>query len=199
MRALPLFACSILLAHALPARAQAPLPGTLAAADSLEDARAGRRARNLSLAGTLVPLAAMPFMISSKGEPSMAAAMFVSSGMYFGPALGYWMEGAPGRGWQGVGIRLGGMMVAGALMGAMIERSDGDYATMTTSAGFLMLGATVGLGWSIVHDITAVDRTVRRARAERRARMVQHSTRVTLAPSVDPARQRAGLTGRITF
>lgn len=205
MRPIPLFACSILLAHALPARAQAPAshhsataPG-LAAADSLEDIRAGRRARNTSLIGTLAPLAALPYVVAPDGRTSGGAMLLASSGIYFGPALGYWMEGAPGRGWQGVGIRLGGMVAAGMLTAAFLVRSDSDYDAMSSSASFVMLGATAGLAWSVVHDINAADRTVRRARAERRARMVQRATRVTLAPRVDPAGHRAGVMGRITF
>lgn len=171
-----------------------------ARAESAEDRRAGNRARMWSLAGTLAPYVLAPALAGGR-DPGAGALMLMGGGFYFGPALGYWVEGASARGWMGVGIRFGVVMGAVGVMAALTpdhpysaEEPNGPRATTASVA--MMLGALGAMG-SSVYDIVVVPRHVRSARAAKRSG--RQSTSLGLVPIMDAPARRAGLQARITF
>lgn len=168
--------------------------------DSIADVRAGRSARLWSLGATVLPMAMMPMLANSK-EPDMGAAMIMGLGIYMGPAVGYWKEGASQRGWMGVGVRFGIVMGAATVASTLLpdhpmtdEELDSPKAHLASLA---FLGAGVGVLWSAVNDIRKADQHVRTARAKSRAARTVGS--VNVIPAFDVASGRAALQARITF
>ncbi len=95
-------------------------------------------AQRVSLAAFLVPVVAGIVIIApedaSDGAVNAGRILFFS-GTILGPAAGYWLGGAAGRGWLGVGIRA-------AVTGATFAAVDDFYAAAPVAAigGLLLLG-----------------------------------------------------------
>lgn len=92
----------------------------------------------MSLAAFLVPVVAGIVVIApddaSDGAVTAGRVLFFS-GSVLGPAVGYWLGGAAGRGWLGVGIRA-------AITGATFAAVDDDYGASSAAAvgSLLLLG-----------------------------------------------------------
>ena len=116
-------------------------------------------ARGLSLACTLVPVAAA--LLDVPGGETAAAA-----GAFIGPAVGYFYGGCTGRGVQGILIRGGiavvgvGVMVGAAAYGHLEETPD-DYPYAIAGVGILFAASTV-------YDIAVVRHHVHKRNVERR-------------------------------
>jgi hypothetical protein len=150
--------------------------------------RSPRAAQSASLWGTVLPAAAGIGMFAAGTENPL-----VGVGLYFGPALGYWTGGVSGRGWGGIGLRLG-IGTAGVL-GAYAFCGDGWSCENEGAATAVLVGAIGGILTSAIHDISTVDDRV----AERNERLrAGGGVDVSVAPTVSPAHGgMIGLVGRI--
>jgi hypothetical protein len=116
-------------------------------------------ARDLSLACTLVPVAAA--LLDVPGGETAAAA-----GAFIGPAVGYFYGGCTGRGVQGILIRGGiavvgvAVAVGGAAYGGFEETPD-DYPYAIAGVGILFAA-------SAIYDIAVVGRHVQKRNVEHR-------------------------------
>jgi len=159
----------------------------------------------LSLGSTLLPLAAGGVMIAAsdaEGSLSTAGALLVSTGLYFGPAVGYWYGGASGRGWKGVGIRLGTGIAAGLAItlicgdsncGAWSDYDDGA----ATAASLVALAATGVILGSAIYDLARVKSHVRKANEEK---LRDSGASLSVLPVVSPANGgTAGLVAQVKF
>jgi hypothetical protein len=158
----------------------------------------------LSLGSTLLPVAAGTVMIVAADDEStlgMAGAIIASSGLYFGPAVGYWYGGASGRGWKGVGIRLGTGIVAGLAItmictGGNCDIFDDDSGAMA-GASLVALAATGVILGSAIYDLAKVKSHVRRANE---AKLRESGASLSVLPIVSPANGgTAGLVAQVRF
>lgn len=158
----------------------------------------------LSLGSTLLPVAVGATMIAlddSEGTLGTAGALIASSGLYFGPAVGYWYGGASGRGWTGTGIRFGTGMVAGLAIVAICgsdncDLFDDDDEGAMAGASLVALAATGVILFSAIYDIAKVKSHVRRANEAKSG----DSARLSVVPIVSPANGgTAGLYARVSF
>ena len=119
----PLFLSGLLLCSTL-AEAQEARPAPLSPA----------AAQWTSLAAFLVPVVIGSAMTlpddASDGAVTAGSALFFA-GTLIGPAAGYWLGGASGRGWLGVGIR------AGILGATLVTLGAEDDSYMVGSFAFL--------------------------------------------------------------
>ena len=140
----------------------------------------------LSIVGTVVPTGLGILLASASedsGDGSGLAALVVTYGIYFGPATGYWYAGAPGRGFAGVGVRLGTSLVGGALMAAA-DNDDSGWG-LSDGATAVAIATLTGLAISMIYDISSVNNEVRNRNVEMAAR--HETSRLTIAPIVSPA------------
>ena len=156
----------------------------------------------LSLAGTLLPIG-LGVAMTASDDQSAAGALLISTGLYFGPAAGYWYGGASGRGWKGVGIRFGTAFAAVLAIGVICASRTcvfGDVDDGTIAAAVIVaLGASVAIVGSAIYDIANVDRHVRNYNQGLRADR-QRRPRLWLAPIASPARGgTVGVVGQVTF
>ncbi|HUG27687.1 MAG TPA: hypothetical protein VMK53_05255 [Gemmatimonadales bacterium] len=98
-------------------------------------------AQRVSLAAFLVPVVAGIVLIAPEDATDgavTAGRVLFFSGTLLGPAAGYWLGGAAGRGWLGVGIRA-------AITGATFAIVDDDYASLSAAGigGLILLGHAV--------------------------------------------------------
>ncbi len=123
------------------------LSGLLLCATLAEAQEAGRAplspvgAQRVSLAAFLVPVVAGIVLVAPDDAPDgavTAGRVLFFSGTILGPAAGYWLGGAAGRGWLGAGIRA-------AITGATFATVDDDYASLSGAAigGVILLGHAV--------------------------------------------------------
>lgn len=158
----------------------------------------------LSLGSTLLPVAAGAVMIAASDDDSSlntVGALLASSGLYFGPAVGYWYGGASGRAWKGVGIRLGTGIVAGLAI-TMICTSgncdilDDDSGAMA-GASLVALAATGVILGSAIYDLAKVKSHVRRANE---AKLRDSGASLSVLPVVSPTNGgTAGLVAQVRF
>lgn len=177
-----------------PACSQDAMLASAVAAEAKEIAgmKSESKATLLSLAGTAVPITLGIMLTNSAdgdaGAPTLGAAL-IFYGFYLGPATGYWYAGAPGRGLQGTGVRLGISLAAAGLTAAICSGNAcnmfGDDDGATTAAGIVGLVAFGALAYSLVHDIAGADNQVRRHNAE--VAVSRESPRLTIAPVLSPA------------
>lgn len=109
-------------------------------------AKSENHAYNLSFWSTFIPTATV---------------ILSPVGLWFGPSLGYFYGGAPGRGWLGVGIRtvgLGGMISSFAICGWDCGPGDSNYglAWLVFGAGGVIVVADA------IYDIATVKKAVRK-------------------------------------
>lgn len=110
----------------------------------------------------------------------------IGAGVFFGPAAGYWTEGASGRGWKGIGFRgiVLGATAASVYAICNIDRcdifDDNDDATVVALVVTLVGGAVI-LGSTVI-DIAEVPAHVRAGNEARRAGGVT----LSLAPVILP-------------
>jgi hypothetical protein len=161
----------------------------------------------LSLGSTLLPLAAGGVMIAAsdaEGSLSTAGALLVSSGLYFGPAVGYWYGGASGRGWKGVGIRLGTGIAAGLAITLICGDNncngsvfDDDDVRSATAASLVALAATGVILGSAIYDLARVKSHVRKANEQK---LRDSGASLSVLPVVSPANGgTAGLVAQVRF
>jgi len=165
----------------------------------------------LSLGSTLLPLAAGGVMIAasdaegSEGSLSTAGALLVSSGIYFGPAVGYWYGGASGRGWKGVGIRFGTGILAGLGVLAICGGNDGENCDFFESgnegsvaaASVVMLAGMGVIAFSAIYDLARVKSHVRKANEDK---LRDSGASLSVLPVVSPANGgTAGLVAQVKF
>ena len=158
----------------------------------------------LSLGSTLLPVAAGAVMIAasdSEGSLSTAGAILVSSGVYFGPAVGYWYGGASGRGWMGTGIRVGTGLVAGLAIVAICGDDNcgiwDDDGGATAGASLVALAATGVILGSAIYDLAKVKSHVRKANE---AKLRDSGASLSVLPVVSPANGgTAGLVAQVRF
>jgi hypothetical protein len=165
------------------------------------------RALWLSLGSTLLPMGAGALMLAASDDGSSLAtvgALLMGSGLYFGPAVGYWYGDAAGRGWKGVGIRFGTGLLTSLGVLAICGGDGGDNCNIFDSsddasvaaASILMLAGLGVMAFSAVYDIAKVKSHVRKANDEKR----RHVPQLSLFPVVSPANGgTAGLAGRVRF
>ena len=161
----------------------------------------------LSLGSTLLPMGAGALMLAASDEDGTlgtVGALLTGSGLYFGPAVGYWYGGAAGRGWKGVGIRFGTGLVASLGVLAICGGNGGENCNFFDSknddtvaaASLLMLAGLGVMAFSAVYDIAKVKSHVREANDEKR----RHAAQIAVAPVVSPANGgTAGLVASIRF
>ena len=162
----------------------------------------------LSLGSTLLPLAAGGVMIAAsdaEGSLSTAGALLVSSGIYFGPAVGYWYGGASGRGWKGVGIRFGTGILAGLGVLAICGGNDGENCDFFESgnegsvaaASVVMLAGMGVIAFSAIYDLARVKSHVRKANEDK---LRDSGASLSVLPVVSPANGgTAGLVAQVRF
>lgn len=134
------------------------------------------KAFNYSLLGTVLPVA------------TLVAAY---PGFLFGPSLGYFHAGQPGRAWTGIGIRAlatGGMVSAFVICGWDCGKGDSAYDI----AWVVLLASSGTFVGSAIYDIATVKGAVRR-----------QNERLNVAWSISPRyaanRGEVGLQLRLTF
>jgi len=161
----------------------------------------------LSLGSTLLPMGAGALMLAASDDGTAlgtAGALLMGSGLFFGPAVGYWYGGAAGRGWKGVGIRFGTGFVASLGVLAICGGNGGENCNFFDSknddtvaaASILMLAGLGVMAFSAVYDIAKVKSHVRKANDEKRRQAAQ----VAVVPVVSPANGgTAGLVVSIRF
>jgi len=159
----------------------------------------------LSLGSTLLPLAAGGVMIAvsdAEGSLNTAGALLVSTGLYFGPAVGYWYGGASGRGWMGTGIRVGTGLAAGLAIVAICGDDncgiwdDGDEGAVA-AASLLALAATGVILGSAIYDLAKVKSHVRKANEDK---LRDSGASLSVLPVVSPANGgTAGLVAQVKF
>ena len=161
----------------------------------------------LSLGSTLLPMGAGALMVAASDDGTSletVGALLIGSGFNFGPAVGYWYGGAAGRGWKGVGIRLGtGLLtslgvlaICGGTGGENCNVFDSDNGDSVAAASIVMLAGLGVMAFSAVYDIAKVKSHVRKANDEKRRQAPQ----LSLVPVVSPANGgTAGLAGRVRF
>lgn len=175
---------SLLLLHlvaATPAAQEAPTP-QVAEPDGMTPGTAA----TVSLLATAVPTA-LGYASRSPG--------LTMAGLLVGPATGYWVGGAPDRGWRGVGIRAGATLV-GSVVVAAAWGDDWTPSGGATAAGLGFLGV---LTYLVVDDISEVDDVIATRNGERAAAARQRAS-LDLAPVVSPTNGgTAGLVGRLRF
>ncbi len=139
------------------ANADVPTPAPLAPALGL---KSENTAWLLSLGGTLLPVgmgfASIDYSPDGPEDESIAPSLLILSGAVFGPSLGYFYGGRPGRALTGIGIRVAG---TAAMVGAVAASWDNPDAS---GAGALAL---VGLGLFVaspIYDIATVKGAVRK-------------------------------------
>lgn len=158
----------------------------------------------LSLGSTLLPVAAGAVMIAASDDESSlntAGAILASSGLYIGPAVGYWYGGASGRGWKGVGIRLGTGLVAGLAITLICTSGDCGYfdndSGSTTAVSLVALAATGVILGSAIYDLAKVKSHVRKANE---AKLRDSGASLSVLPVVSPANGgTAGLVAQVRF
>ena len=158
----------------------------------------------LSLGSTLLPVAAGAVMIAasdSEGSLGTAGAILASSGIYFGPAVGYWYGGASGRGWMGTGIRVGTGLVAGLAIVAICGDDNCDIwdddGGATAGASLVALAATGVILGSAIYDLAKVKSHVRKANE---AKLRDSGASLSVLPIVSPANGgTAGLVAQVRF
>ena len=157
----------------------------------------------LSLGSTLLPVAAGAVMIAASGDDSslnMVGTLLVGSGLYFGPAVGYWYGGASGRGWKGVGIRFGTGLVAGLAITMICTGGNCDLFnddSGSTAAGLVALAATGVILGSAIYDLAKVKSHVRKANE---AKLRDSGASLSILPVVSPANGgTAGLVAQVRF
>ncbi len=155
----------------------------------------------LSLGSTLLPVAAGAVMIAASDDDSSlntVGALTASSGLYFGPAVGYWYGGASGRGWKGVGIRLGTGIVAGLAITLICTSGDCGFDDGgSAGAGLVALAATGVILGSAIYDLAKVKSHVRKANE---AKLRDSGASLSVLPVVSPANGgMAGLVAQVRF
>ena len=120
-------------------------------------------------------------------------ALLISSGIVFGPSLGYFYAGKPGRGFAGIGFRTA--IGFGALIGAIATcpwscgPGDGAY---DAAWGIMIIGGALVAG-SAIYDISKVDNVVR-------AQNEKHSNpKLSVLPDYFPGHKALGLRAKLTF
>lgn len=105
-----------------------------------------KTALQLSLWGTLIPVSVGTALLVGMGNeesgPESGASAFpplilLTTGYLFGPSLGYFYGGRPGRAWTGVGIRVVG---TGAIIAAIAASWDNPDAGGAEAAALFGLG-----------------------------------------------------------
>jgi hypothetical protein len=157
----------------------------------------------LSLGSTLLPVAAGAVMIAASDDDSSlntVGALLASSGLYFGPAVGYWYGGASGRAWKGVGIRFGTGLVAGLAITMICTGGNCDIyddSGATAGAGLVALAATGVILGSAIYDLAKVKSHVRKANE---AKLRDSGASLSVLPVVSPANGgTAGLVAQVRF
>ena len=137
-----------------------------------------------------------------EGSLGTAGAIIASSGLYFGPAVGYWYGGASGQGWKGAGIRIGTGLVAGLAIVAICGDDncgiwdDGDEGAMV-GASLVALAATGVILGSAIYDLARVKSHVRKANEEK---LRDSGASLSVLPVVSPANGgTAGLVAQVKF
>jgi len=161
----------------------------------------------LSLSSTLLPVAAGAAMLAVSDDGSSlgtVGALLFGTGLYFGPAVGYWYGGAGGRGWKSVGIRFGTGFLTSLGVLAICGGNDGENCNFFDSgdegavaaASILALAGMGAIAFSAVYDIAKVKSHVRIANDKKRS----ESPRLSVVPVVSPANGgSAGLVASISF
>ena len=155
----------------------------------------------LSLAGTILPIGLGVAMAASENQGSDdqggAGGLLIITGLYFGPAAGYWYGGASGRGWQGVGIRFVMTFVAGLAIASICSGDNCDIFgddSAFGAAAIVGLGASVAILGSAIYDIAVVRKHVRNYNQ----RLL--GARLSLAPIASPASGGTfGVVGQVRF
>jgi len=153
------------------------------------DLKSETLAFNLSLWGTLIPLAA--------GLLGFQAAFL---GCLIGPSLGYFYAGLPGRALLGMGLRtVAGIVTLAGLKAAAVgfaylfffrvEKAE----ELGTPGALIALGGLVLIAGSAVVDIAGVKRSVR----ERNNRL--QGKRLSWSPFVLPASKTVGIQVQLSF
>lgn len=143
-------------------------------------------ATTVSLLATAVPTAV--------GYASQSPGLTIA-GLLFGPAVGYWVGGAPDRGWRGVGIRAGATLVGSLVVAA----TWGDDWTPSGGATAASLGFLGVLTYLVVDDITEVNDVIATRNAKEAAAARQPAS-MDLVPVVAPIDGgTVGLVGRLRF
>jgi hypothetical protein len=161
----------------------------------------------LSLGSTLLPMGAGALMLAASDDGTAlgtAGALLMGSGLYFGPAIGYWYGDASGRGWKGVGIRfgtglltgLGVLAICGGNGGENCDVFDSSDDASVAAASILMLAGIGVMAFSAVYDIAKVKSHVRKANDQKRG----HAAQLSVVPVVSPANGgTAGLVASVRF
>ncbi len=169
------------------------VPGVVRAQETKSEGTASL----LSFTATLLPIGLGVAMVASDDQ-SGAGTLLIGTGLYLGPAAGYWYGGASRRGWKRVGIRFG---ITGAAILAIGGICSGDNCNMDDGAALgaamiVALGASVAIVSSAIYDIANVHRHVRNYNQG----LPRRRARLSLAPIASPAHGGTfGVVGQVRF
>ncbi|MCI0330502.1 MAG: hypothetical protein L0196_06060 [candidate division Zixibacteria bacterium] len=116
----------------------------------------------LSLGGTIVPIT-LGLVVATQGPNDagiVPGVVLMGSGVVFGPSLGYFYGGRPGRGLSGIGIRLG---LSAATLGAtyIAGTSTDGWDGLDRAAVAFFIGSGV-VAAAAVADVLLVPKAVRK-------------------------------------
>jgi hypothetical protein len=120
--------------------------------------KSGKTALLLSVLGTVGPAAAtLPFIWERSGTSLAKTAAIVGTGAYlFGPSLGHFYSGRPGRAFAGIGLRA--LAAAGVVIAGFATASEAGANSGQAAVG--VAGAVVG-GASVIYDIVSAPHSAR--------------------------------------
>jgi len=172
--AAPVQSGSVLRADSEPGRLRLPSEGTALALS----------------AGTTLGLVGLG-AIDLHGSANAQSSLLVFTGLYLGPAVGYWYAGSS-RWKSGLVIRSVGLGI-GAAGFALWSSSDllGSNSVKGDSGALLMFAGAIVIAADAIHDCAKVASVVRE---ENEAR-----SRVQVLPMIAPDGRHVGLGARITF
>lgn len=184
--------------------AVALLAATLVAAPAAAQTDASeQKAHNLSLWGTVIPVAAGATLWAAQGLQTGSAStspdfpvgpgLLMAGGLIVGPTLGYSSAGLGGRGWRGAGIRTGltllsflpAMAICGWDCGRGDKEADLAWLIIATGGGLSLASA--------VYDISRVKQNVRQRNATR------PGPGFSIAPQYVPGRRAFAVSVGVTF
>lgn len=152
------------------------------------------RAFLYSFGATVVPVAAGVALGSRDGDASEDLALSLSgAGLIVGPAMGHWYADDDEQARRGILVRLGATAVVsvGAVTAGLDLLGDDELSPAGNVGVALALGGMAAMAGSIVYDVATAPQSATQYNN------AHDDVRVSVAPHVDPVRDRYGLAVRV--